>query len=106
MQQLEVHGVPMAMHWGLHPQYESVSGKVRSPNGLLEAVFSAIEVKQGFPQSTTLFSLYRDEVSHYIERFGSSGACLTGIGIQIILYAHDILLTSNTLEVLHRHLNL
>ena len=80
--------------------------KVWSPNGLLEAVFSAIGLKQGFPQSTVLFSLYRDEMSHYIERFGSSGACLTGIVIQIILYDDDILLSSNTPEVLRRHLNL
>ena len=76
-----------------------------SPNGLLEAVFSAIGLKQGFPQSTVLFSLYRDEMSHYIERFGSSGACLTGIVIQILPYDDDIMLISDTPEGLERHLN-
>ena len=37
--------------------YESVSGKIQSPNGLLEAVASTIRVKQGCPVS--LWSLYR-----------------------------------------------
>ena len=30
--------VPVDMQWGIYALYESVSGKVQSPNGLLEAV--------------------------------------------------------------------
>ena len=43
--------------------------------------------------------------SHYIERLGGSGACLVDIAIQILLYADDIVLISNSPEGLQRHLN-
>ena len=75
-----------------------MSGKVQ-PNSLLEAVASTIGVDQGCPLSTTiahLFSLYIDEVSHCIEIFGGSEACLAGIAIQILLYADDIVLISDS----------
>ena len=56
---------------------------------------------QGCAQSPTLFGIYIDDVSHYIERFGGSGACLTAITIQILLYADDIVM----IFLLQRHLN-
>ena len=105
MQRLEALGVPTDMQWGIYALYESVSGKVRSSNGLSEAVASTIGVKQGCPLSPTLFGLYIDEVSHYIERFGGSGARLASIAIQILLYADDIVLISDSPEGLQRHLN-
>ena len=105
MQQLEALGVPTDMQWGIYALYESVSGKVRSSKGLSEAVASIIGVKQGFPLSPTFFGVYIDEVSHYIERFGGSGAYLAGIAIQILLYADDIVLISNSRKGLQRHLN-
>ena len=46
-----------------------------------------------------------DEVSHYMERFGGLGARLVGIAIQILLYIDDIVLISDSLEELQRHLN-
>ena len=105
MQRLEALGVPIDMQWGIYALYEFVSGKVRSPKGLSEAVASTIGVKQGCPLSPTLFGLYIDEVSHYIERFGGSGARLASIAIQILLYADDIVLISDFPEGLQRHLN-
>ena len=51
-------------------------------------------VNQRCPLSPTHFGLYIDEVSHYIERIGCSGACLTGIAMQILLYVDDIVLIS------------
>ena len=85
--------------------YESVSRHVRSSKGLSKAAASTIRLKQGCPLSPTLFGLYIDEVSHYIERFGGLGARLAGIAIRILLYADDIVLISDTLEGLQRHLN-
>ena len=41
----------------------------------------------------------------YIERFRGSGAGLAGIAIQILLYADDIVLISDSPEGLQRHLN-
>ena len=73
MQRLEALGVPTRMQWGIYVLYESVSRKVQSSKGLLEAVASTIRVKQGCPLSPTPFSFYIDELSHCIERFGGSG---------------------------------
>mgnify|MGYP002775687812 CR=1 FL=1 len=98
MQRLEALGVPMEMQRGIYALYESMSGKVQSLKGLLEAMASTIGVKQGCPRSRSLFGLYIDEISHYIERFGGSGACLAGIAIQILLYADDIVLISDSTE--------
>ena len=80
-------------------------GKLRSSKGLSEAVASTIRVKQGCPLSPTLFGLYTDEVSHYIERFEGSRARLAGIAIQTLLYADDIVLISDSPKGLQRHLN-
>ena len=105
MQRLEALGVPTDMQWGIYALYEYVLGKVWSSEGLSEAVASTIGVKQGCPLSPDLFGLYIDEVSHYIERFGGSGARLASITIQILLYADDIVLISDSPEELQRHLN-
>ena len=66
---------------------------------------STVGVKQGCPLSPTLFGLYIDEISEYIERWGGSGAGLAGAIIPILLYADDIVLISDSLEGLQRHLN-
>ena len=52
----------------------------------------------------TVFGLYIDEVSHYIQRYGCLGACLEAIAIQILQYADDIVLISESPEGLQRHL--
>ena len=45
-------------------------------------------------------------ITHFCRsRFCSSGACLTGIVIQILPYDDDIMLISDTPEGLERHLN-
>ena len=53
-------------------------------------VGSTIEVKQGYRLLPTLFGLYIDEVSHYIERLNNPRAWLAYISIQILLYVDDI----------------
>ena len=105
MQWREALGIPVDMQWGINALYESVSGKMQSPKGLLEAVATTLGAKQRCPLSSPLFSLYMDKVTHYIERFGGVGACLAGTAIQILLYADDIMLISDSLEGLQRHLN-
>ena len=85
---LEALGVPIDMQSGI--MHASMPGKVRSPNELLEALASTIGVKHGCPLSSTLYGLCIDVVSHYIERFCSSGACLACIAIHILLYDDDI----------------
>ena len=106
MQRQESLDIAVDVQWEISALYEFVLGKVWSPNGLSEAVASTIGVKQGCPLSPTLSGLYINEVSHYIERFGGSGARLTNIAIQILLYADDIVLISDSPERLKRHLKL
>ncbi len=105
MQRLQALGIPMEIQWGIYALYESVSGRVRTPNGLSESTRSTVGVKQGCPLSPTLFGLYIDEISEYIERWGGSGAGLAGVTIPILLYADDIVLISDSPEGLQRHLN-
>ena len=75
MQQLEALGFPIDMQWGIYALYESLSGKMQSPNGMPKAVSSKIGEKQGYPLTPTLFGLNIDQESHYIKRFNSSRAC-------------------------------
>ena len=48
--------------------------------------------------SRTLFGLYIDPVSDYIESFGGSGAWLARISLGLLLYTDDIVLIANSLE--------
>ena len=54
-------------------------------------------MKQGCPLSPTLFGMYVDEVSDYIETEGDRGAQLK-TWIPLLLYAHDIVLISESPE--------
>ena len=105
MQCLEASWCPYRYAMGIYALYESLSGKVWSPNGLSKAVACTTGGKQGCPLSPTLFGLYIADVSQYIERFGGSRACLIGIALQILLYVDDIVLISNSPDGLQRHLN-
>ena len=62
---------------------------------MLTIAHSQIGVKQGCPLLPTLFVIYTNEVSHFIERFRGLEACLVGIAIQLLLYANDIPLISD-----------
>ena len=55
--------------------------------------------------SPTLFGLYVDEISDYIKRGSDKGAQLAETWILLLLYADDIVLISNSLEEMQRHLN-
>ena len=63
---------------------------------------STIQVKQGCSLPPTHLSLYIDEVSHYIERFGGLEVCLVGTSILILLYADDIALILDSPKGLQR----
>ena len=68
-------------------------------------ITSTIRVKQGYPLSPTLFGLYIDEISEFVERIGGPGAPLASILIPLLLYTDDIVLISDSAEGLQRHLD-
>ena len=76
MRRLQEMGVPTKLIWGIMALYRSVVGHVRTPEGLSTLVHSTIGVKQGCPLSPTLFGLYVDEISDYIERDSDRGVLL------------------------------
>ena len=80
-------------------------GQVCTPDGISELIHSTIGVKQGCPLSPTLFGIYVDEVSDYIERGGDRGSQLAGTWISLLLYADDIVLISDSPEGMQRHLD-
>ena len=81
------------------------SRKICTSKGVSELIHSTIGVKQGCPRSPTLFGLYIDEISDYIERGGERGAQLAGTRIPLLLYAHDVVLISHSPEGMQRHLD-
>ncbi|MCO5596305.1 hypothetical protein L7F22_050366 [Adiantum nelumboides] len=74
MRRLQEMGVTTVLTWGIMALYRSVTGHVRTPEGISDLVLSTIGVKQGCPLSPTLFGMYVDEVSDYIDREGDRGA--------------------------------
>ena len=67
-------GVPTELIWGVMALYKTVLGQVRTFEGVSDLFHSTIGVKQGCPLSPTLFGMYIDEVSDYIERGSDRGA--------------------------------
>ena len=45
---------------------------------------------RGSQQTPTLFSLYIDDISNYVEKFGGSRSCLARLVIQILLFTIGI----------------
>ena len=105
MRRLQAIGVPTELIWGIMALYRSVTGHVRTPEGISDRVHSTIGVKQGCPLSPTLFGIYVDEVSDYIDREGDRGAQLAGTWIPLLLYADDIVLISDSPEGMQRQLD-
>ncbi|MCO5593906.1 hypothetical protein L7F22_047925 [Adiantum nelumboides] len=87
MNRMQTLGVPKEIMWGIMTLYGSVLGRVRTPEGDSDIIHSTIGVKQGCPLSPTLFGMYIDEVSDYIDREGDKGAQLAETWIPLLLYA-------------------
>ena len=74
MNRMQMLGVPKEIIWGIMALYGSVLGRVRTPEGDSDIIQSTIGVKQGCPLSPTLFGMYIDEVSNYVDREGDRAA--------------------------------
>ncbi|MCO5573024.1 hypothetical protein L7F22_026788 [Adiantum nelumboides] len=94
-------GVLLNENW----EYESMNGRVRVPGGLLDAIESIIGVKQGCLLSSTLFGIYTDELSKYVDTYGDAGYSLVGVMILLLLYADDVVLILDSPKALQRKLD-
>ena len=79
--------------------------RVRTLEGDSDIIQSTIGVKQGCPLSPTLFGMYIDEVSDYIDREGDRGAQLARTWIPLLLYADDIVLIAESPNGMQRQLD-
>ncbi|MCO5606524.1 hypothetical protein L7F22_060712 [Adiantum nelumboides] len=105
MNRMQTLGVPKEIMWGIMTLYGSVLGRVRTPEGDSDIIQSTIGVKQGCPLSPTLFGMYIDEVSDYIDREGDRGLQLAGTWIPLLLYADDIVLIAESPDGMQRQLD-
>ena len=73
----------MELIWGILALYGAVKGQIRTSEEVSKLIHSTIGVKQGCPFSPTLFGLYIDEISDYIEREKERGAQLAGTRVSL-----------------------
>ena len=66
--------------------------KFKNIEGWSKEINCNIGVKQGCPLSPTLFGIYIDKLEDCLEKAGCVGPTLTGIVINLLLYADDIVL--------------
>jgi hypothetical protein len=72
--------------------YENVIAKFKNTEGWSKEINCNIGVKQGCPLSPTIFGIYIDKLEDYLEKEGGVGPTLTGIVINLLIYASDIVL--------------
>ena len=104
-QRMEQIEVPKHLRLAVAQLYKQVRCQLKTQNGLSKEFYSNMGVKQGCPLSSTLFGLYIDEITSFIDRFGGKGSPIASLMIQILLYANDIVLLSSSTEGVQQHLD-
>ena len=93
---LEEIKVPLELRATAIKMYENVIAKFKNTKGWSKEINCNIGVKQGCPFSPTLFGIYIDKLEECLEKAGCVGPTLTGIVINLILYADDIVLMARS----------
>jgi hypothetical protein len=86
--------------------YENVIAKFKNIEGWSKEINCNIGVKQGCPLSPTLFGIYIDKLEDCLEKEGCVGPTLTGIVINLLLYADDIILMARSPHDLENQLRI
>ena len=84
--------------------YDKSSAYIQTKNEYSDIFDTTIRVKQGGPLLPRLFPMYIEDLIKEIEDL-NEGADIYDLKIDIILYANDILLLSNTKEGLQKMLD-
>ena len=84
--------------------YHNVQYKVKTPQGHSLPFSSNVGVKQGCILSPTLFNLFINDLSSYLDH-ENSGVCIDGFNICHLLFADDLVLLSQSPSHLQKLLN-
>jgi len=103
---LEEIKLPLELRVVAIRMYENIILKFKNTKGSTEEINCNIEVKQGCPLSPTLFGIYIDKLEYCLEKEGCVNPTLTGIVINIFLYADDIFLMVSCLHDLENQLRI
>ena len=89
---LEEIKVPLELRAAAIRMYKNVIAKFKNTEGWSKEINCNIGVKQVCPLSPTRFRIYIDKLEKCLEKAGCVGPTLTGIVINLLLYADDIVL--------------
>jgi hypothetical protein len=89
---LEEIKVPLELRVTAIRMYENVIAKFKNTEGWSKEINCNIGVKQGCPLPPTLFGIYIDKLEECLEKASCVSPTLTGIVINLLLYADDIVL--------------
>ena len=95
---LEEIKVPLELRVAAIRLYENVISKFKNIEGWSKDINCNIRVKQGCPLSPILFGIYIDKLEYFLEKNGCDGPTLTGIVINLLLYADVIVLMERSLH--------
>jgi hypothetical protein len=98
--------VPLELRFVAIRMYEHVISKFKNIEGWLKEINCNIGVKQGCPLSPNLVGIYIDKLEDCLEKEGCVIHTLTGIVINIILYADDIILMERSPHDLENQLKI
>ena len=98
--------MPLELRDAAIRMYENVIAKFKNNEGWSKEINCNIGVKQGCPLSPTLFGIYIDKLEECLEKTGCVGPTLTGIVINLLLYADDIVLMARSPHDLENQLRI
>jgi hypothetical protein len=103
---LEDIKVPLELRVTTIRMYANIIYKFKNTEVWSKEINYNIGVKQGCPLSHTLFGIYIDKLEDCLEKGGCVGPTLTGIVINLLLYADDIILMVRSLHDLENQLRI
>jgi hypothetical protein len=103
---LEEIKVPLELRVSSIRMYDNFISKFKTTKGCSKDIKCNIGVKQGCPLSPTLFRIYIDKLEECLEKAGCVGPTLTGIVINLLLYADDIVFMTSSPHDLENQLRI
>jgi hypothetical protein len=98
--------MPLDLRVAAIRMYENVISKFKNTKEWSKEINCNIGVKQGCPLSPTLFGIYIDKLEDCLEKAGCVSSTLTGIVINLLIYADDIVLMERSSHDLENQLRI